>query len=345
MSAQAVWLTGQAGHLAAQFAHKMQSRLTHSRPSAAAWETHLAVRRGIDVFLPRLTGSINRLLTEARPKAAGQPISLAVGAAAEARHAKNREEMLPGRGILAPVPPRGLSSLRASAPLRPEVAQEISLRHLPPAALRAKLIRQSGRGEEPAISLRQTLLPHLKFDPAMARLHRGAAAAAAARELDAEAFTIGPDVFFAEGRYAPQTRAGLGLLAHELTHVGQQTALLGDKMRFFTPHGGDALENEAQQIAARVLEADDHEKADRTGGALHQTSAPPRPELAFALSPAQSRGAASAPAQKATEENGQSGGGVDPSQADARAITDRVYEIMKQEIALGRERGGMRRKV
>lgn len=179
----------------------------------------------------------------------------------------------------------------------------------------------------------------------MARLHRGAAAAAAARTLNAEAFTIGPDVFFAEGRYAPETRTGLGLLAHELTHVGQQAALIGDRMRFFTPHGGDAMESEAQQTAAQTLEADDREKTNRTGGALHQASGPPRPELAFALSSARSSSvAASTPAQKGTEESGQPGAKVDPAQTDARAVTDRVYELMKQEIALGRERGASRRK-
>jgi len=223
-------------------------------------------------------------------------------------------------------------------------ARERALRQMPPAVLRQTLVRQGGAGEMLASRLREKLRPHLRFDPALARLHRGAASAAAARTLNTEAFTIGPDVFFAEGRYAPETRAGLGLLAHELTHVGQQAALIGDKMRFFTPQGGDAMESEAQRTA-ETLDADDREKVNRTGGALHQASAPPRPALAFALSSARSRGgSASVPAQKATEESGQPGAKVMPAQSDARAVTDRIYELMKQEIALGRERGSSRRK-
>lgn len=224
-------------------------------------------------------------------------------------------------------------------------ARKLALRQMPPAVLRRTLVREGGAGEMLASRLREKLRPHLRFDPALARLHRGAAAVAAARTLNAEAFTIGPDVFFGEGRYAPETRTGLGLLAHELTHVGQQAALIGDKMRFFTPQGGDDMESAAQRTAAEALDADDREKVNRTGGALHQASAPPRPALAFALSSARSRGgSASVPAQKATEESGQPGAKVMPAQSDARAVTDRIYELMKQEIALGRGRGASRRK-
>lgn len=195
-----------------------------------------------------------------------------------------------------------------------------------------------------ASALRERLRPHLKFDPSIARLHRGAAAASAARELSAEAFTIGPDIFFGEGRYAPENREGYGLLAHELTHVGQQAAQVGDRMRFFTAQGGDAMETEAQQTAAEAVASDDNEKRNRTGGAAHQAAAPPRPALAFSLPSQRSAGGLSIPAQKATEESGEAGAKVRPAQADARAVTDRVYELMKQEIALGRERGASRRK-
>jgi hypothetical protein len=47
-------------------------------------------------------------------------------------------------------------------------------------------------------------------------------AAAFASELDADAYTIGPNIVFGSGRYAPDTRSGSALLAHELTHVKQQ---------------------------------------------------------------------------------------------------------------------------
>jgi hypothetical protein len=55
------------------------------------------------------------------------------------------------------------------------------------------------------------------------RVHTGHAAAAMSRALDARAFTHGRDVYFASGQYEPYSREGGLLLAHELTHVVQQT--------------------------------------------------------------------------------------------------------------------------
>jgi hypothetical protein len=43
------------------------------------------------------------------------------------------------------------------------------------------------------------------------------------RRLNARAFTVGRAIWFGSGRYAPGTREGKRLLAHELTHVIQQT--------------------------------------------------------------------------------------------------------------------------
>lgn len=58
------------------------------------------------------------------------------------------------------------------------------------------------------------------------RVHDGAAAAASARDVTAHAYTVGRDIVFAEGRYAPRSAGGRRLLAHELAHVTQQTGRL-----------------------------------------------------------------------------------------------------------------------
>jgi len=54
------------------------------------------------------------------------------------------------------------------------------------------------------------------------RVHSGVEASAAAASVHANAFTVGRDVVFHTGQYAPRTAAGRRLLAHELTHVVQQ---------------------------------------------------------------------------------------------------------------------------
>ncbi len=54
------------------------------------------------------------------------------------------------------------------------------------------------------------------------RIHTDARAAEAGRLLHANAFTVGRDIAFGKGKYAPHTAEGRRLLAHEFTHVAQQ---------------------------------------------------------------------------------------------------------------------------
>lgn len=50
-------------------------------------------------------------------------------------------------------------------------------------------------------------------------VHHDQQAASMARQLGASAFTVNKDIYFAEGRYQPDTARGRHLLAHELTHA------------------------------------------------------------------------------------------------------------------------------
>jgi hypothetical protein len=67
------------------------------------------------------------------------------------------------------------------------------------------------------------------------RVHRGAEAARATDALHARAFTLGRDIAFAPGEYAPRHAAGERLLAHELTHAVQQRALPAPPARAAPP--------------------------------------------------------------------------------------------------------------
>jgi hypothetical protein len=57
------------------------------------------------------------------------------------------------------------------------------------------------------------------------RVHTDRKAAESARAINALAFTVGRDVVFGEGGYAPHTNEGRRLMAHELTHTVQQRGL------------------------------------------------------------------------------------------------------------------------
>jgi hypothetical protein len=61
------------------------------------------------------------------------------------------------------------------------------------------------------------------YDLSQVRVHYGVAAARSARELNAQAYTVGHDIVFGEGHFTPDTHQGRLLLAHELTHSLQQT--------------------------------------------------------------------------------------------------------------------------
>ncbi len=67
----------------------------------------------------------------------------------------------------------------------------------------------------------EALLGH---DLAGVRIHTDADSASQAARLNARAFTVGADVAFGDGEFAPRSPQGERLLAHELTHVVQQGA-------------------------------------------------------------------------------------------------------------------------
>ncbi len=109
--------------------------------------------------------------------------------------------------------------------------------HLPPAGLQTShsnedypqnsppttlphLIPTSGQ-TLPAIE-RDYFEPRFGHDFSRVRVHTDAHAAASAELLNARAYTLGSDVVFGPGQYAPGTGEGRRLLAHELAHVVQQ---------------------------------------------------------------------------------------------------------------------------
>src|SRR5215213_4389890 len=89
------------------------------------------------------------------------------------------------------------------------------------------------------------------------RVHTGANAQESARAVNALAYTVGRDVVFGSGQYAPQTEEGRRLIAHELTHTLQQSsqpssasALQRDSLT--VAPADDAGEREAEQNASHV---------------------------------------------------------------------------------------------
>jgi hypothetical protein len=85
-------------------------------------------------------------------------------------------------------------------------------------------IQQSrGSGSSLSKDLQTEMSRKLGHDFSGVRLHMDSTADKLSRTINARAFTIGTDVFFKNGVYAPGTQKGRETLIHELTHVVQQS--------------------------------------------------------------------------------------------------------------------------
>jgi hypothetical protein len=113
-----------------------------------------------------------------------------------------------------------------------------------------EVLRSGGRSLDPAV--RAHFEPRFGRDLGDVRVHTSAQADASARAVNARAFTVGRDIAFAAGEYAPDAAAGQRLLAHELAHVvqqGGQRSAPQAKLAMSTP--GDAGAPEGRSSSAR----------------------------------------------------------------------------------------------
>ena len=75
-------------------------------------------------------------------------------------------------------------------------------------------------------ALQQEMEQRFDHDFSRVRVHSDATAEQSAQDLNASAYTVGHDIVFGAGQFAPGTNEGRRLIAHELTHVVQQESSL-----------------------------------------------------------------------------------------------------------------------
>jgi hypothetical protein len=107
-----------------------------------------------------------------------------------------------------------------------------------------------------------------RFDRSFAdvRIHTGAQAATAAESVAARAFTVGSEIVFGAGEYAPEGPEGRRLLAHELAHVVQQGGATG------APAPESVTEAEADNAAYGVIEGRPPDISERASPGVIQRS-------------------------------------------------------------------------
>lgn len=82
-----------------------------------------------------------------------------------------------------------------------------------------------GGGRPLPDSVREFMEPRFGADFSGVRLHTGSEPTQLNREVSAQAFTLGQDIYLGEGKSDLESNTGKQLLAHELTHVVQQTGV------------------------------------------------------------------------------------------------------------------------
>jgi hypothetical protein len=110
-------------------------------------------------------------------------------------------------------------------------------------------LRSPGRSLDPPVQAQMTA--RLGHDFSRVRVHTDAVAVASAAAVGASAYTVGHDIVFGAGAYAPSTEAGGRLLAHELSHVVQQrtAAFLPTPFDLRVSSANDLAEHDAERVA------------------------------------------------------------------------------------------------
>lgn len=118
--------------------------------------------------------------------------------------------------------PRQQSEQLQIRPITPLVQRDAEGGHHAPASSRIadRTLSSTGQPLHPAV--RAYFEPRFGRNFSQVRVHTDKKAVESAHALDALAYTVGNDIVFNTGRYAPESTLGRRLLAHELTHVVQQ---------------------------------------------------------------------------------------------------------------------------
>lgn len=171
------------------------------------------------------------------------------------------------------------------------------------------------------------------------RIHTDAAAGRAAAALNAHAFALGSDIFFAYGAYQPGSAHGDRLLAHELTHVVQHdTGRLssaggaGEVSSPSDPHEREAYANEL--VVVRRLGEVDAELA--AGGPGEEAPVAVDALASGAVEPATGAELSVEAATPATRESAPAGGGSTVQRAEREhGRGEAARELGSRAVALG----------
>ncbi len=115
-----------------------------------------------------------------------------------------------------------------------------------PPSVSSKIENSSGKGDSLPKNTLHEMNSSFGVDFSNVKVHNGSDAVNMNKELQAQAFTHGRDIYFNEGKYHPESSGGKFLLAHELTHVVQQNS--GENVNIQRFGTGDLCPDDNRQI-------------------------------------------------------------------------------------------------
>lgn len=145
-------------------------------------------------------------------------------------NAENVTTVAPAQGVTLATPAASVVQRECTVPEDPEEQELLEIQgrfetdsSSPPADFEHRIRAGRGGGHSLPDTTRNFMESRIGSDFSNVRIHRDEHADALTRDVHAEAFTVGTDIFFSSGTYRPGTGDGDHLLAHELTHVVQQS--------------------------------------------------------------------------------------------------------------------------
>jgi len=121
------------------------------------------------------------------------------------------------------------------------------------ASTQAVLSRRRGRGAPLPEGFARRMEAGFGVSMGDVRVHTDAESGELARQMHSTAFTLGSDIYFSRGSYAPSTARGQHLLAHELAHVAQEPESASSGRAVTVGHAADPAEAQADRVADTVL--------------------------------------------------------------------------------------------
>jgi hypothetical protein len=155
--------------------------------------------------------------------------------------------------MATPLAPNVQRQTQAEKLIQRKTTGDAQVQTAPPIA--HEVLRSSGQPLD--VATRAFMERRFGHDFSRVRVHLDSQAAASARDVNALAYTVGRDIVFAHGQFAPHTASGQRLLAHELAHTLQQgvaaeQVTMGD---FRVGQQNDPFEHEAERVSTSVLSA------------------------------------------------------------------------------------------